>query len=261
MSWVITPNFTQWTPALITTALWLDAADASTVTTVSSAVSQWNDKSGNSRNVSQATGASQPAYDATGFNGKGALTFDGSNNFLQSAASITTGTYTQEFNVYWVATRSSNGGSILTERSSTLVASNSWSASGGANFISSDGLNLASNNTISNATLGTIQASGGLVFHRHQPGQRDILFVNGTQATVLAGTASNITGGTSHFRIGAREGNVGFFWNGQICEVIVILSNPSTLDRQKTEGYLAHKWGLTASLPADHPYKVTPPAP
>lgn len=29
--------------------------------------------------------------------------------------------------------------------------------------------------------------------------------------------------------------------------------------RQKLEGYLAHKWGLTANLPADHPYKTTPP--
>ena len=32
MSWLITPSFTQWTPADITTALWLDAADASTIT-------------------------------------------------------------------------------------------------------------------------------------------------------------------------------------------------------------------------------------
>lgn len=51
-----------WTPALITTALWLDAADASTVTLNNLAVSQWNDKSGNGRNVLQATSANQPLY-------------------------------------------------------------------------------------------------------------------------------------------------------------------------------------------------------
>ena len=33
----------------------------------------------------------------------------------------------------------------------------------------------------------------------------------------------------------------------------------STGNRQKLEGYLAHKSGLTANLPADHPYKTTPP--
>ena len=28
---------------------------------------------------------------------------------------------------------------------------------------------------------------------------------------------------------------------------------------EKIEGYLAHKWGLTANLPADHPYKINAP--
>ena len=31
-------------------------------------------------------------------------------------------------------------------------------------------------------------------------------------------------------------------------------------DRQKLEGYLAHKWGLTSSLPDSHPFKYTLPA-
>ena len=29
--------------------------------------------------------------------------------------------------------------------------------------------------------------------------------------------------------------------------------------RLKIEGYLAHKWGLTADLPSDHTYKTDPP--
>jgi hypothetical protein len=34
----------------------------------------------------------------------------------------------------------------------------------------------------------------------------------------------------------------------------------STTNRQLIEGYLAHKWGLTSSLPNDHPYKnIAPP--
>jgi hypothetical protein len=28
---------------------------------------------------------------------------------------------------------------------------------------------------------------------------------------------------------------------------------------EKAEGYLAHKWGLTGSLPSNHPYKNTQP--
>lgn len=53
-----------WTPAQLQTALWLDAADASTVTLNGSTVSQWSDKSGNGRNATQSTAASQPAYAA-----------------------------------------------------------------------------------------------------------------------------------------------------------------------------------------------------
>jgi hypothetical protein len=40
---------------------------------------------------------------------------------------------------------------------------------------------------------------------------------------------------------------------------VVIVSGVDDTTRQKLEGYLAHKWGLTDSLPAGHPYKATPP--
>ena len=47
---------------------------------------------------------------------------------------------------------------------------------------------------------------------------------------------------------------------GSTCEIICLSAAPSTADRQKLEGYLAHKWGFSASLPSDHPYKSAPPA-
>lgn len=49
-----------WSPIQLSPALWLDAADSSTIT-IATGVSQWNDKSGNGRNVSQSTPAAQPA--------------------------------------------------------------------------------------------------------------------------------------------------------------------------------------------------------
>ncbi len=51
-----------WTPSLIQTALWLDAADTNTITLNGSTVSQWNDKSGNGRNAVQATASNQPGW-------------------------------------------------------------------------------------------------------------------------------------------------------------------------------------------------------
>ena len=38
---------------------------------------------------------------------------------------------------------------------------------------------------------------------------------------------------------------------------VIFLEDDSSI--QEVEGYLAHKWGLEASLPADHPYKNATP--
>jgi hypothetical protein len=48
------------------------------------------------------------------------------------------------------------------------------------------------------------------------------------------------------------------FPEGQVAEVI-ILEDVSDSNRQKFEGYLAHKWGLVAGLQTNHPYKTNPP--
>jgi hypothetical protein len=49
----------------------------------------------------------------------------------------------------------------------------------------------------------------------------------------------------------------GFGWT--LGELIIMEGVPATDDRQRIEGYLAHKWGTTALLPAAHPYKSSAP--
>jgi len=62
---------------------WLDADDASTFTFSSGVVvSQWADKSGNSRNASQATVANQPTRQTGVVNGKAVVRFDATNDIL-----------------------------------------------------------------------------------------------------------------------------------------------------------------------------------
>ena len=45
---------------------------------------------------------------------------------------------------------------------------------------------------------------------------------------------------------------------GVVKEIIFLTHNLES-ERQKIEGYLAHKWGLQGLLPAGHPYKAAPP--
>lgn len=46
---------------------------------------------------------------------------------------------------------------------------------------------------------------------------------------------------------------------GTIGEFIVTNGVLSTLNRERLEGYAAHKWGVSANLPGAHPYLTTPP--
>jgi hypothetical protein len=44
-------------------------------------------------------------------------------------------------------------------------------------------------------------------------------------------------------------------FNGFIGDIVILNGTPSSTTRQQVEGYLAWKWGLQATLPANHPYK------
>jgi len=74
-------------PRLLEPALWLDAADTSTITESSGSVSQWNDKSGNGYNVTQSTGAAQPTTGSTTQNSLNVIKFDGNDFLIASTAS------------------------------------------------------------------------------------------------------------------------------------------------------------------------------
>ena len=64
---------------------WYDASDTATITVSGSAVTQWNDKSGNGYNLTQSTAAYRPLSGTRTLNSKNVIDFDGSNDSLQAA--------------------------------------------------------------------------------------------------------------------------------------------------------------------------------
>jgi hypothetical protein len=48
-------------------------------------------------------------------------------------------------------------------------------------------------------------------------------------------------------------------YSGEAMEILIYQGAMSTEDRERVEGYLAHKWGLVDSLHFAHPYKFDPP--
>ena len=249
MSWTITPSFTQWTPALISTALWLDATDSSTITLNGSTVSEWRDKSGNSRHASQSTAANQPTYSATGFNSRPTIQFDGINdelNLVQFAQ-------VSNQNIFAVVDTVNLGTDyreFLGRTSGT--ANNLTILLGGASNSRRPCVYWNGDRALSAAVQR--KAIIRWSFATGSPASA-LTQVDGGPETTATFTASELTNWNNICRSPFQQADV------DVSEIVMTPSTVSTLNRQKLEGYLAHKWGLTANLPSNHPYKVNPPAP
>jgi hypothetical protein len=279
-------NETVWNPSMITTALWLDANDSGTITQSGGAITTWADKSGNNRT---ATADGNPTYSATGMStSKPAVQLDGTGDaFVSSIAGI--GSF-NALDVYMVtqttaAAAADTDSGAFWGYGNLAAASGSYPAHRGQALSSSTGLltgelitiafdNVSFNGGRLGSSTYTRVANTAQILNSKNSVSGTSLFANGSAIT-LGATPSQITTSTntapsnvgytfdSNLHIGAFRGNGALTYSPAIkfAEVIVSSTLLSTLNRQKTEGYLAHKWGLAASLPNDHPYKTVGPTP
>ncbi len=245
-----------WTPAALgsSLALWLDASDFSTITLNGSTVSQWRDKSGNARHASQETVANQPTYTASAYAGKPALTFDGSNDLMSLSSP-----YISSSGISSIAVlRLSNvtGGAAPYEGINIL---GSWVG----DFIQDFSLGVrqssvsvyAESGGNTEARAGTVSVNENIIVYGHASSLNTAASLNG-EGLSLAGTARN---DLRVFGIGKDPVNGNYFYSGVAAEIVLTNGVLSTTDRQRLEGYLAWKWGLTANLPNNHPFRFTPP--
>jgi hypothetical protein len=252
-----------WTPAAITTALWLDAADASTITTVSGAVSQWNDKSGNGLNATQGTSGLRPIVATASQNFLNGISFDGVDDYLGFSSALLGATHS--LFVLFKPTIEAAIGSLFGQWQSGQNGRYVWSVNqDSTGQVASGKLNLFNSTTTQGASINgfaievSITNDATLVSSISTTGDEQWkLLKNGTQwesatiASVYTGINSSLGSANATASINP--------YDGVIYEVIHLASYASTDTRQRIEGYLAHKWGLTGSLPAGHPYKTTPP--
>ncbi|MDC1167903.1 hypothetical protein OAT36_03215, partial [Flavobacteriaceae bacterium] len=225
----------------IDAALWLDANDPSSITNDSNngLVSQWNDKSGNNNHLTQGTDANQPTTGTRTQNGLNVLDFDGGDFFSKVFA------VAQPYTVFAIAkwddptaSRSIFGNSDNSPITYLSHYSSVWRWYSASQQVDASA-------TDSNYHLFSAVANGATA--------ETELWMDGTSEGTSSGTA-----GLDGVTVGGAGGTGS--WIGTIGEVVLLSSDASDSDRQKIEGYLAHKWGLAASLPADHPYKNAAPS-
>jgi hypothetical protein len=250
-----------WTPANLTsTACWLDASDTSTITLVSGTnVSQWNDKSGNERHATQANGANQPTYISSGMNSLGLIDWDGSNDSMTISGGTTPlHSLLSADNTYSMAW-AVKPDTISTQPVLLYVPEGSWKflveikSDGGvywgdtpSNYRTYSGGSFFVVNT---GTFFTLIKTGSGAGTAHVGGTLNTSFTNngGLGNTPALGAA---------FILGQYPN---LFYDGKMAEIIISNYSWDTSERQQVEGYLAHKWGLQANLPVDHPYKNAAP--
>lgn len=246
-----------WTFSAITTALWLDTSDESTMTIVSGACSELRDKSGNIRHAAQATSSSRPTVLTSFLNGRTALDFNGTSSEMSIA----------------------NVGLLRSPNQTLVVAAVRDNAVGRNEIpfaISDPGIGdgfvdiprWSDNNTYSqvgyasNRPVALSAVSNSFYVNVITGGAVQQIYTNGSLvATGSTQSTANFVGGTiiGSFGSGRAVSPSIRFFDGKVLQSVLI---PQVVDnnlRQIFEGYLAHFYGSAASLPANHPYKNAPP--
>jgi len=271
-------NESVWNPSMISTTLWLDAADNPTVftdsgttqATDSSSVQQWNDKSGNGYNFTQTTATNKPSYRTSAINSRPAIRTDGNDSLLLGTSNLGRNvSLVTIFAVILVPNAASfNSNASFIYFSNGLNASNArcnlTANVNGNGVLGLAGRRLDSNsNTVVQSSTNNITGSAHIRVGQFDYGAAAVNhWTNGTQditaaAFLTAGNTSDTASLEGRIFTGATAAPA----NTDISEVIIVHDTITTNTRQRIEGYLAHKWDLTANLPSDHPYKTVGPTP
>lgn len=233
-----------WTPAQLTATAWYDADETSTITSASGLVSQWDDLSGNDNHLTQGTGAKQPVTGTRSINSLNALDFDGVDDFLSITTPIDIigkhvfiALYLDDYDNNNIVLGGS--GNVQVSLGDPSFNMRLWKAS----------------SPYSGDTKSTTRVSAG------EAGVYGWLADTDTKKFSINGTLEDVGDAyVSGALVASKvmEGQFALGADGALGELI-IAPTLTQANREKVEGYLAHKWGTTASLPAGHPYKASGP--
>ena len=236
---------------------WFDATDSTSYTESSGQVSEWRDKSGSSNHISQSTANNRPTLfesasdtqNATRstIGGKQAIFFDGANDILATANTVTS---SQSRTVIAVARRTSNSpaaaSTLAALGTSTTTAANRWLCRYGiAGALHVGGDSSTTNQNISSLPSGW--TSGHIACWSQTSSNRNLsYFLNGTSFAITGNPPVTQTA-FAGLTIGATPINGSFiqFMNGHIGEILIYDRELSESERSAATRGLASKWGIS----------------
>jgi hypothetical protein len=236
--------------------LWLDAADATTLFDATSGgslvaadgtVARWEDKSGNARHATQATGGSRPLRRASGVNGLGALDFDGTNDWLSTSVSLFSGLTSLSWfavvknddsgannrAVFGDRVDGDDGGLFFTKIGTSSILYSRGSANASTRVDVSESVSFPTSammaSMVTTSSTGTARRNG-VSAGTNTTTTASVAYLNAT----AIGNSLASTGGPSIL-----------WWDGLICEIIVYDTALSDTNRSAVEQYLMNKWSIT----------------
>jgi len=250
----------KWTPGEIGTALWLDAADADTITLDSyGRVDKWNDKSGNNYHGNQGTASKRPSLQENAVGSYSAVRFVGSDSQLLGFGDVLD--IEDLPMISFVVARNNGADGTIFGKVNTNRDAGRWAiryrddgALKGFRFwLQGD------NNTNHSVDIYGYDTQDFNIISQVIDRARHKAFLNAIELFDNAAEINNNLSINEPFEIGSYGYGFDEYLTGDICEVVILRRIPSEVEFQKIEGYLAHKWALAANLPSGHPYKVNAP--
>ena len=241
-----------WDPSSITTRLWLDMDDQTTFTSSSGNVTAIADKSGNNNTFNAASGSTLTAVN-TAQNNKNILRFDNNSDATSYRSIAFSSTAVHKwFFVVKVTASDSHDALVTFTKSNPTLQMILFNLSGNGVFSGDWYMNPGTHLTGNSTNL--LNQWVMLSIELDVPNTRATASLNATAYNTNVTQSGLSTMGTGSVRLNDYQNNADSDWGEVIFTEDVTQSNSD-----KIEGYLAHKWGLTADLPSSHPYKTSAP--
>lgn len=223
------------TPTVPVTAGLVLQLDANAITGISdgTGISTWSDTSGSGNHFANSTGnsATYPVYRTNQQNGRPAVDFDGSNDFLTTVVVIDTSTVYSMFLAFKLDSAAGTQGLF---RNGDGVGYGLLCSGGSREILHRAVAALDDGACTTNAEYwSAVRTSAPLAK----------LWVNGVNQAITNSTSA-CNAPASNGWVGVFNTGLGFYMDGKIFEVLCYNTNLSDADRGLVEAYLALKWGI-----------------
>jgi len=219
-------------------AMWLDASDTATITESGGAISEWADKSGNSNDATQGTGANQPTTGGS-LNGLNAITF-GTNKYFSYPLGWVISTPYDVFIVEKVGTGTAFN--ILLDKNGGGDGGNDVL---GMRYLGGfDTFRCGQNFNDLDYAKGSDFNTDARIWLNDRGNPTWTLYENGVSRATKS-DANLITAPLANPTIGYSNDSGGLYYDGIMCEIIAYTRSLSTSEKNQVGNYLGTKWGIT----------------